>query len=160
MIGGYKQGADLMVESALKDRAAKDVLIFPIIFCYRHYIELSLKHLIANYGPTVGVTRSWNSHDLSTLWNKVKVIIKGYGVDVEDDSTCVVADIITEFGKMDEGSFSFRYPVDKKGGLIELQLDSYNLVNIADVMEGVEGYFNGLDGLLDELKHASDDFSD
>ncbi len=42
MIEGYKHGADLMVERALEDRVALDVLIFPIIFCYRHYIELSL----------------------------------------------------------------------------------------------------------------------
>lgn len=156
MIEGYKQGADLMVERALEDRVALDVLIFPIIFCYRHYIELSLKHLIANYGAIVGVSSLWKTHDLSTLWNTVKVVVKNYGVEGEDDSELIVTDIITEFEKLDRGSFSFRYPVDKEGKLIEFELESCDLVNLADVMKGLEGYLDGLDGLLDNLKYASD----
>ncbi len=156
MIEGYKQGADLMVERALEDRVALDVLIFPIIFCYRHYIELSLKHLIANYGPIVGVSSSWKTHDLSTLWNTVKIVAKNYGVEDEDNPESIVTHIITEFEKLDRGSFSFRYPFDKEGSLIELGLESCDLVNLANVMKGLEGYLDGLNGLLDNLKNASD----
>ena len=51
MKDGYKMGADLMVEEAEKDRANRDLLVFPIIFNYRQFLELALKYHIATYGP-------------------------------------------------------------------------------------------------------------
>ena len=44
----YKQGADLMVEKAGGRRRDRDALVYPIIFNYRLFIELSLKYLISN----------------------------------------------------------------------------------------------------------------
>ena len=106
----------------------------------------------------VGVSSLWKTHDLSTLWNTVKIVVEYYGVEGEDDSALVVTDIIAEFEKLDRGSFSFRYPVDKEGNLIKFELESCDLVNLADVMKGFEGCIDGLNGLLDNLKHASDNY--
>jgi hypothetical protein len=47
MLGGYKRAADLLVQHATADRADRDTLVFPIIFNYRQFLELSLKYLIA-----------------------------------------------------------------------------------------------------------------
>ena len=43
---GYMQAADNLVKQLLEDRHSQDFLVYPIIFLYRHYIELCLKHII------------------------------------------------------------------------------------------------------------------
>ena len=38
---GYKRAADVLVENTLCARGDQRNLIYPIVFCYRHYIELA-----------------------------------------------------------------------------------------------------------------------
>jgi len=78
MMTGYKRAADLMVERAIADDVDRSSLVYPIIFNYRQFIELSLKYLIATYGHTVGVDAIWNTHDLSDLWKVLMEVLDGY----------------------------------------------------------------------------------
>src|SRR5688572_11153260 len=68
MIDGYKKAGDLLVEQTVENQHWRDALLYPAIFTYRQFIELSLKYLIATYGGTVGVAPNWKDHDLQTLW--------------------------------------------------------------------------------------------
>lgn len=154
MTTGYKKAADLMVERAKTYRPDRDYLIYPIIFNYRQFIELSLKHLIATYGHTVGVTAIWNCHDLSALWKSFMGVLEGYGHDNADETDPIVAEIVAEFAKVDPGSFSYRYPVDTKGKPIPITHEQLDLAALADVMEALEGYFTGSDGYLSDLQNA------
>lgn len=43
---GYKKAADLMVAHIDKRHCDQDTLVYPIVFLYRQYIELRLKHLV------------------------------------------------------------------------------------------------------------------
>jgi len=154
MMTGYKKGADLMVETAKADRRERDILVYPIIFNYRQFIELSLKYLIATYGGAVGVEANWKSHDLAKLWPAFIAMLEGYGHDDPEAVEHVVAEIVAEFSKVDPGSFSYRYPVDTKGRPIPIAHHELDLDTLADVMEAVEGYFDGCDGYLDNLRSA------
>jgi len=154
MMNGYKRGADLMVKRATSYRPDRDTLVFPIIFNYRQYLELSLKYLISNYGLTVGVEAIWDSHDLARLWARFEEILEGYGAADDDGATAAVAQIIAEFATVDQRSFSYRYPVDTKGQAMELAHEHLDLAALADVMKGVDGFFGGCDGYLDALQSA------
>ena len=101
MMTGYKKAADLMVERTAQDRSDRDALVFPVIFNYRQFIELSLKYLIATYGHTVGVAANWNTHKLSVLWKTFMEVLDGYGHDDPDQTDLVVAEIVAEFAKVD-----------------------------------------------------------
>ncbi|MCT4563660.1 MAG: hypothetical protein N4A68_05005 [Maledivibacter sp.] len=48
---GYKKSGDILIEQGLKnnDHNLKDKLVFPIIFSYRQYLELIMKHLFLEY---------------------------------------------------------------------------------------------------------------
>ncbi|MDP3860085.1 MAG: hypothetical protein Q8Q63_00685 [Phaeovulum sp.] len=70
MVDGYKRGADLMVAETMQDWRWRDLLVYPIIFNYRHFLELSLKYLLATYGRSVGIDPIWNEHNLTKLWCK------------------------------------------------------------------------------------------
>jgi len=157
MTDGYKQAGDLMVEKAANDRAERDVLVFPIIFNYRQFLELSLKYQLAIYGPRVGVEPNWNTHDLATLWGEFLEMLERYGTSDPDKADPVVGAIILEFAKIDPGSYSYRYPVDRNGNPVPAAISDLHLPNLADVMKAVEGYFTGCDGYLDNLLSASAD---
>jgi len=154
MMSGYKKAADLMVEWTARNRGDRDALVFPAIFNYRQFIELSLKYLIATYGHTVGVDAKWKTHSLTELWKTFVEVLDGYGTVDPDKTDPIVAEIVAEFAKVDPGSFSYRYPVDTKGNPIPLAHQELDLVALADVMEALECYFTGCDGYLDSLQSA------
>lgn len=158
MMSGYKTAADLMVEHAARSSYDRDVLVFPIVFNYRHFIELSLKYLIATYGRTVNIEPNWQTHDLAKLWLTLKNVLKEYGDDDPDHTSDDVERIVAEFAKVDPQSFSYRYPVSRDGQLLELGQDKLDLRVLADVMKGLDSYFTGCDGWLDNIQsNAPDD---
>lgn len=154
MAEGYKIGADAMVEEALEDNYKSATLVFPILFNYRHFIELSIKYTIATYGPAVGVEPVWNGHELLSLWNTLLKVFDAYGTDDPDQADKIVAGVVEDFARLDPKSISNRYPVDTKGNVIELTLEEVDLEALRDVMKGVEGFFTGADGYLDSLRSA------
>lgn len=154
MMTGYKRAADLMVERAILDSVDRSSLIYPIIFNYRQFIELSLKYLISTYGHTVGVDAIWNTHDLGDLWNALMAILDGYGHQDVDGTDPTVAQIVAEFAKVDPKSSSYRYPVDIKGRPIPITHSELDLAALADVMKALDSYFSGTDGYLDSLQSA------
>jgi hypothetical protein len=154
MMEGYRKAADLMVAQTISESADRDFLVCPIIFNYRQFIELSLKYIIATYGPVVRVAANWNTHDLETLWNAFKGVLDAYGTSDPDDADPVVAQLVAEFAKIVPGSYSHRYPVDRQGKPLPLAVADLHLPTLADVMDGVAGYFTGCDGYLSEVKGA------
>lgn len=74
---GYKNSADDLVEIALKDATPKtlDTYIFPILFSYRHSLEISLKHIYLRCRGSL----PRGGHNLLTLWDEVKrEVIDGF----------------------------------------------------------------------------------
>jgi hypothetical protein len=154
MADGYRVAGDCLVDEALSERHTRDVLVYPIVFCYRHFLELSLKCLISFYGPRLGTKPEWKSHDLRRLWLRFERLIDHLRPGESDDGTVAARQCIMEFAKVDPGSFSFRYAVSNKGQTLELPLDRIDLAQMKDVMAGLYGYFSGCDGFLDHVLNA------
>lgn len=154
MTTAYKMAADLMVLHVVRSRHDGDALVFPIIFNYRQFVELSLKYLIATFGHTVAVDAQWNTHDIDHLWSIFGQVLEGYGHEDAEGTDSVVATIISEFARVDPRSFSYRYPVDTNGNLVNLTHREVDLRRLADVMNGLDGYFSGCDGYLGDLQGA------
>jgi hypothetical protein len=155
MMDGYKSAADLMVQAAVDDRRTRDILVFPIIFNYRQFLELSLKYQLATFGPAVDIQPNWQSHDLAKLWSEFLKMIECYGTEDPDEVDPVVGDIILEFAKIDPRSYSYRYPLDRRGKPVPVAYSDLHLPTLADVIKGVAGYFSGCDGYFSSLRDAS-----
>ncbi len=155
MIEGYKRAADLMIAEAVSDRRSRAMLVFPIIFNYRQFLELSLKYQLATFGPAVGIAPNWHTHDLADLWSEFLALLEFYGTEDPDDADPVVGEIVLEFAKIDPRSYSYRYPVDRQGRPVPVAHGDLHLATLADVMEAVAGYFAGCDGYLSSLSDAS-----
>jgi len=67
---GYKSSADDLLDLALQkgDPKTLDTYIFPILFSYRHCLEISLKHIYLRCFSHI----QCNGHNLLDLWDKVK----------------------------------------------------------------------------------------
>jgi hypothetical protein len=158
MIDGYESAASHLIVEALRKPREDERLIYPIVFLYRHLIELSLKELIETYGPRVGVAPDRKSHGLSELWRKYEQICSGFDVAVGDEAQAHMAAIIAEFDDIDPGSFSFRYHSDKKGKPIDLKHSVLDLARLGDVMRGVTNYFSGAYSALWDRESYMRDF--
>ena len=121
-IEGYKKAADKLIQEVKKESIYLDILVYPILFLYRQYIELQLKHLIQE-SKTLLEKKKGNSslthHNLLDLWNSVnshmRDIIEEYNYNeikeyITKEDIKKINEIIREFDKIDPNSFSFRYP--------------------------------------------------
>ena len=118
---GYKEAGDLLIENADNNT---DFLVYPIVFLYRHCIELRLKQISIEGNKllkTQVFTESkmndilFSKHDLDLLWSYSKTIIGKLFPDESEEKLSSIKKMIDCFSIMDSTSFKFRYPVDTKG---------------------------------------------
>ena len=141
----YKDEADKLI-GWLENNEGHDALAAPILFCYRQYIELKLKHVIHLSNTYFGIAGDPpHIHDLRELWDTMMPAIKD---DIEDEESTIfpiVEKIIMQFHSVDSKSFMFRY-VDEPPPFHQI-----NLGNLRDVMDGLANF---LDGLSDQWDYA------
>jgi len=117
-IEGYKRAGDGIWEGIERNpsSAGVDYLVFPMIFTYRHYIELSIKDVLAE-GKFLDSTfpEFPPHHKLRELWTMAKGTIKQIGPDVSDVDLDAMTALVDELDRLDRESFAFRYPITKKG---------------------------------------------
>ena len=121
---GYKAAADSLIEDALlsKDISKLDTFVFPAIFLYRQYIELTLKDLIIalddlSRDEKIKKLRNY-SHNLDALWKDFLELSLAITGETDDAALSTVGKYIQEFHGIDKGSFSFRYPFTRELKLI------------------------------------------
>lgn len=49
IIDGYNDAVNILIDSILNRNATIDTIVYPLLFCCRHSIELSLKTLLKNF---------------------------------------------------------------------------------------------------------------
>lgn len=162
-MNGYKTAADELVQHALASKNVEwlDTLIFPILFLYRQFIELELKWIFLIYGDADrSVKKSVIgdvSHNLIKLWQKTKAILLENATPEERQDVDIVKDYIEQFNKLDESSFSFRYPITKNLDQILNDEQRINLPNLRQRMDELYHFFNGVDGKLSSIKDYKQD---
>jgi hypothetical protein len=147
-----------LVEECERENLDRNFLVYPILFNYRHALEVAIKWVIDTYGRYAGVRLPVDkrNHNLWSLWGFCKDIILKLGTDNGDGTIEVVEGIVKEFHDLDKSSFAFRYSRNKLGATIPLPDDSIDLQNVKDVMEAVDNFFSGVDGELDANVSAVD----
>jgi len=154
MTDGYKRAADLLVEKAIENRFERNRLVYPILFCYRQFIELSLKGQISAYGTYVGVDLpTKQTHDLRVLLKRYRRMCLRFAPG-DMAPMIVVSKCILEFARMDATSFTFRYATAKSGAPYPVLTDRLDLERLRDTMEGMGDFFSGSDGYYTSLIDA------
>ena len=163
----YKDVADHLVDG-LRDRLVDEPhLACPIMFLYRHYLELALKEIIDHLQEWHDVESDYSKlklkheprahrkpdHPLMDSWNQMRSLIEQMedckvpectidGLNVEFDA---VEQRIKEFDRIDRSSFNYRYPVDKKGRRNNIRVfDRSQLAQVKAVVAAVDFHLSSI----------------
>lgn len=126
-IRGYKESTELLINSVVEGNSSPDSLIYPIMYSYRHYLELSFKNLfwvctqITKKSDDFLIEKNhslrfkkYNSiHNLENLWNETLILLKIIDKNLPEELTAQIQQTVDEFTKLDSFSTSFRYPENK-----------------------------------------------
>jgi len=148
---GYKSGAEMLVARLTGHGMALESACRPILFLYRHSVELMLKALLIDLGELTDSPEAISiKHALTPLWTKLRERILAY--DPGQDSAWLdrAAFLITELDRLDPGSFSFRYPVGKDGVPLIAFGETISIEHFADVMKELWMVLDGAAAMLDQ----------
>lgn len=145
---GYRQATEVLLQRFLADpegtAGERDSLVLPILFLFRHYLELRFKDMIV-YGQVLsGQPAQWpHGHDLESLWTKVLELCNAlYGSSVSADFV-KVGECVNDLVQLDPNSTSFRYPRDSHGRpifkhlVIGLKALNATVASIGDSLDGI-----------------------
>lgn len=152
---GYTKAGRALIEQCERNPLDQHDLIYPILFCYRHSLELAMKWVVDQYGRyAVPPAVANKSHDLLQNWNICKDVIVSVGSDGDGPTLKAVEHVIKEFHNIDRTSTAFRYAHCIKGKFNNFPKTGIDLLNIRNVMEAIDNFFTGVDGQLDANKKA------
>jgi len=143
-INGYRKAADLLVRKVADTSSNQNILVYPIAFLYRQYIELQLKYIIRESRILLSDGSGFpEHHKIKALWDVANGLMKRIVNEVDPSAKDYIArndvneigGIINQFNETDPESFAFRYPRDKKGNNNLEGLTHINLRNLRDQMD-------------------------
>lgn len=134
-INSYKEAADVLVEERVPD-----LYIFPIMFCYRQYLELLFKNICQHHMKKKDYKDFVHdvSHDLSKIWPYAKSFLIS---EINNDMIDFIEQSVMFFYALDPNSYTFRYEKDKKlKRSIKQDFLMINTLNLKEYIDKVDLY--------------------
>lgn len=152
---GYKEAGNELFKFCIKGTLYRNLLIYPLIFVYRQFLELRLKELIIMGYDYIPEAKDFpDEHNLDNLWKLYRHDILSKIESIDKDILDNVENVILQFHNEDPKSMSFRYPVTKAPNRQEtITRDTIDLVNFKEVMDKLI-YF--LDYQWEMISHYKD----
>lgn len=163
----YLDAAELLVK-AVASGSNPDLVVYPLMYLYRHYVELSVKTLIA-LGRALDSNPDLSSHPdhhkLAELWKEARPLIEKYCYRADEGRTDLeaVSAVIGQFAEIDPEGEIFRFHVttfNKKSKRREKTIPvplHLSLDQVEKVMKRVSSFFGGAEDVMDELRHYQAD---
>ena len=164
---GYRMAADILA-AHIRQRGDETFLFYPLVFLYRHHVELMLKNLILAFDePGVrwvtqaellseedreSLAKGKKAHSLQELWERLRPVVLALGHDVVSAERIEGIDFyVQQLNEIDpHPATNFRYPekIDEtKAKLRELGNDG-DIKEFAEAMERLANYLDGLDSYV------------
>jgi len=108
---GYFRGAAAVARSVMEPTAIIDLLIYPLVFNYRHAVELGLKHLASVLPPLFDEPANTKlTHRLLDNWECVSGYLRRHQRFNPDHTLPEITRILTDFAEIDPNGEAFRFP--------------------------------------------------
>ena len=156
---GYRRAALHLVEYLCDKGNGQDFLVYPIIYLYRHHIEITLKSIVRTAYSLLDqeVTDKGSdlliSHDLSKLWTLASSLLNA-AYKIADNSAVPLDDLegiesyIRQLHEHDPDGQRFRYATTRKGTpSLRLGLTSINIRDLSNALESVRDHSFALPSL-------------
>lgn len=150
-VEGYKRAANELVKRIDQTGLNQDTFVYPIVFLYRHYLELTIKGII-DKGSILLENGSGHPkhHNLETLWPMAKGIIRIIWQQGDPEEFTYVEHIIKEITNVDPVSMSFRYPKDKVGKNCIPALTYINTRHLSEMINKASDFLSGIEVGIEE----------
>lgn len=150
---GYYRAGEILASRLEQSPRVWDVwpgIVYPMLHCFRHYVEISLKDLIREYAEVSDEPiriRLESEHNLMNLWNELrhhlgKGMSRWAGVEQAEEH---VGRCINELNLIDPSSQTFRYATDKSGISTTSRVPTVELRQLMQTMARLRHYFVDLD---------------
>jgi hypothetical protein len=177
LAGAFKLAADMILDAHLAAKGPhNDILLFPVLYLYRHCVELKLKDLLLlgirlRFFDEAAVDKILDErkgitgqHRLYALWNKARDLLAHH---YQSDSQLKVAEsMINELHQIDKDGQTLRY--DRVKGTLKLRRPKYKhhgearphpVYNIPETIE-IANLRQSMDRLCAYLKSSYDGILD
>jgi hypothetical protein len=156
---GYKEAADRLVTQLQAERRRQDLLVYPIVFLYRHYLEVAIKDLIRQaqrlLSDPIDVP---GSHSIDQLWAKCSSLLARISPNDSIEEQRQIGRLLREFVALDPFATAFRYPVDRKGNPSLAGIHHIDLVNVREVIAKISLILDGASAQIDHYQGCLPDF--
>jgi hypothetical protein len=164
---GYHEAGKTLISKMESAPGYRDYEGYPILFLYRHALELYLKAIVYRGAQLLGLIsddkpnteKLLTNHKLIRLLPTIEAIFRAVewkwdfevsGLKSFDD----FADLIREIEKIDPQSYCFRYPVNTTG---EAALSKHFVVNVVNFGKKMDSVLDLLSGAVTGLQERWDD---
>jgi Fe-S-cluster formation regulator IscX/YfhJ len=156
----YKAAADALVDRLEVDRGnhtvtPDDRFVFPILFLYRHFVELQLKSLIVqldNFTQEPLDKEKFMTHNLLALWKHIKDNLQHLiHAQVNPSGIRLLNRLIVQLANIDDDSYHSRYPMDRKLKPMRVPR-SLSMDNLKSVMTAMGNSLNLIAEAIDNEK--------
>ena len=158
---GYREAADSIVENV--EELGVDLLAYPVMFLYRHFLEIGLKHdLIVLKRYFREQVEFPPHHRLDILWQEVRSLMeKEWNTASHTEYYDAIEDRIKEFQQIDQESYAFRYPVTKQNtssltGVPDVYGKGMAIINLMQVKEVVYEMAKFIEGTINMVADHED----
>ena len=155
---GFRDGAAVLLEALQDNRYGQERLVYPLVYCLRHSLELALKHVIREARNLLDEDGDFpDGHNLRVLWASCRPILRRIWPD-DDKTYRTVGAAVEALSAIDAAGEGFRYPVSTKSSgvrapTIDPQLRRLDIEKLSEdvvaVLELLEGADAGLDAYAD-----------
>jgi hypothetical protein len=151
---GYKDAANQMAQELIERGSFPDYQAYPVVFLYRHALELHLKNIIYKVAKLLAFqkieevdSKLYNSHDL-TMLSQISCSVLKKAMPSEKELYQFleeVAQTAKEFSEIDPSSYSYRYPIDRYGKASAKRNQTVNLTSLAIHMDSILDKLSDID---------------
>lgn len=139
---GFGSAARMLTEQRESMHASVDQIGLAVFYLQRHRVELILKQALIDLGTEPADVISLR-HNLAALWRAFGTVVTAHGAGHWRELDGRFGGFVAAMHDADEGSFSYRYPVNNKGAGVQRApfIDLEALERYAEDFEGgIDGY--------------------
>ena len=157
---GYHEAAQTLAAKLAASGGYPDYDGYPILFLYRHALELYLKAIVYHGAELLGLvseaqvdtSQLFQRHELTRLVPAIRAIFNEMGWNFEGSGLASFddfADFIRDLDSVDPGSYAFRYPVNRSG---EAHLPRHFVINVVSFAQRMDNLFWFLEGAITSIE--------
>lgn len=149
----YKDAADGLVESMAERKVPLDSGIYPLLFLYRHALELQLKLMLATARNLTGLNpKNYDKHSLMPMWSELRKLLKDLDPSQPEIEVIAAHEFIRQLDDVDPDSMAFRYATTRYGKEHLSGVTHINIRHLRDVLNSIFLWLKGAYDWLGEME--------